>query len=118
MGNIARGIIESGARLGVSSRGLGSLKLNKEGINEVQDDFRLATAADIVADPSAPDAWVNGIMESLDWVYDDRLGWKAIELAEQAKQEIEKSVQTKSLDEHRKLKLFETYLTKISKIQY
>jgi hypothetical protein len=57
-------------------------------------------------------------MESLDWVYDDRLGWKAIELAEQAKQEIEKSVQTKSLDEHRKLKLFETYLTKISKIQY
>jgi hypothetical protein len=118
MGNIARGIIESGARLGVSSRGLGSLKLNKEGINEVQDDFRLATAADIVADPSAPDAWVNGIMESLDWVYDDRLGWKAIELAEQAKKEIEKSVQTKSLDEHRKLKLFERYLTKFSKIQY
>lgn len=116
MGNIAKGIIESGARLGVSSRGLGSLKLNKEGINEVQDDFRLATAADIVADPSAPDAWVNGIMESLDWVYDDRLGWKAIELAEQAKQAIEKSVQTKSLDEQRKLKLFETYLTKFSKI--
>jgi len=118
MGNIAKGIIESGARLGVSSRGLGSLKLNKEGINEVQDDFRLATAADIVADPSAPDAWVNGIMESLDWVYDDRLGWKAVELAEQAKQEIEKSVQTKSLDEHRKLKLFERYLTKFSKIEY
>lgn len=116
MGNIAKGIIESGARLGVSSRGLGSLKLNKEGINEVQDDFRLATAADIVADPSAPDAWVNGIMESLDWVYDDRLGWKAIELAEQAKQEIEKSVQTKSLDEQRKLKMFESYLNKFSKI--
>lgn len=116
MGNIARGIIESGARLGVSSRGLGSIRLNKEGINEVQDDFRLATAADIVADPSAPDAWVNGIMESLDWVYDDRLGWKAIELAEQAKKQIETAVVTKSLDEERKLKLFEAYLTKFSKI--
>lgn len=116
MGNIAKGIIESGARLGVSSRGLGSLKLNKEGINEVQDDFRLATAADIVADPSAPDAWVNGIMESLDWVYDERLGWKAIELAEQAKKKIEESVATRSLDADRKLRLFESYLNKFSKI--
>lgn len=116
MGNIAKGIMESGARLGVSSRGLGSLKLNKEGINEVQDDFRLATAADIVADPSAPDAWVNGIMESLDWVYDERLGWKAIELAEQAKEKIEEAVATRSLDSERKLRLFESYLTKFSKI--
>lgn len=116
MGNIAKGIIESGARLGVSSRGLGSLKLNKEGVNEVQDDFRLATAADIVADPSAPDAWVNGIMESLDWVYDERLGWKAIELAEQAKKKIEESVATRSLDADRKLRLFESYLNKFSKI--
>lgn len=116
MGNIAKGIIESGARLGVSSRGLGSLKLNKEGINEVQDDFRLATAADIVADPSAPDAWVNGIMESLDWVYDERLGWKAIELAEQTKKQIEESVATRSLDADRKLRLFESYMNKISKI--
>lgn len=116
MGNIAKGIIESGARLGVSSRGLGSLKLNKEGVNEVQDDFRLATAADIVADPSAPDAWVNGIMESLDWVYDERLGWKAIELAEQAKKKIEESVSTRSLDADRKLRLFESYLNKFSKI--
>ena len=116
MGNIAKGIIESGARLGVSSRGLGSLKLNKEGINEVQDDFRLATAADIVADPSAPDAWVNGIMESLDWIYDDRLGWKAVELAEQAKKQIEESVASRSLDSDRKLRLFESYLNKFSKI--
>ena len=58
MGNTARGLIESGVRLGVSSRGMGSLRLNKEGINEVQSDFHLATAADIVADPSAPDAFV------------------------------------------------------------
>lgn len=116
MGNIAKGIMESGARLGVSSRGLGSLKLNKEGVNEVQDDFRLATAADIVADPSAPDAWVNGIMESLDWVYDERLGWKAIELAEESKRQINRAVSSRSLDEERKLKLFESYLSKFSKI--
>ena len=115
MGNIARGIMESGARLGVSSRGMGTLKLNKEGINEVQDDFRLATAADIVADPSAPNAWVDGIMESVDWVYDERLGWKAIQLAEQAKREIENAVSSRELEE-RKLKIFENYLQRLSRI--
>jgi hypothetical protein len=115
MGNIARGIMESGARLGVSSRGMGSLKLNKEGINEVQDDFRLATAADIVADPSAPNAWVDGIMESVDWVYDDRLGWKAIQLAEQAKQQIERAVRHRELEE-KKLEMFENYLQKLQRI--
>lgn len=117
MGNIARGIMESGARLGVSSRGMGSLKLNKEGINEVQDDFRLATAADIVADPSAPNAWVDGIMESVDWVYDERLGWKAIDIAEQAKQQIERAVASRELEE-KKLKIFENYLRNLSKIQF
>lgn len=115
MGNIARGLIESGAQLGVSSRGMGSLKLNKEGINEVQDDFRLATAADIVADPSAPNAFVNGIMENVEWFYDERNGWKALDLAEQAKQEIEKAVSRRELEE-RKLKIFESFLNKISKI--
>lgn len=115
MGNIARGLMESGARLGVSSRGMGSLKLNKEGVNEVQDDFRLATAADIVADPSAPNAWVDGIMESVDWVYDERLGWKAIEIAEQSKREIERAVSSRELEE-RKLKIFETYLQRLSRI--
>ena len=64
-GEIARGLMESGARLGVSSRGLGTLQPNKQGIMEVQKDFRLAAAADIVADPSAPDAWVNGVMEGV-----------------------------------------------------
>lgn len=117
MGNIARGIMESGARLGVSSRGMGTLKLNKEGVNEVQDDFRLATAADIVADPSAPNAWVDGIMESVDWVYDERLGWKAVQLAEQAKQEINKAVSSRTLEE-RKLQMFESYLAKLSKITF
>ena len=69
MGNIARGLLKSGANLGVSSRGLGSL-VEKKGIMEVQDDFHLATAADIVADPSAPNAFVKGVMEGAEWVYD------------------------------------------------
>lgn len=71
MGNIARGLIESGACLGVSSRGMGSLSPAKDGVMEVQDDFFLATAADIVADPSAPDAFVQGIMEGVEWVWDN-----------------------------------------------
>lgn len=70
MGNLALGLLKSGANLGVSSRGMGTLKPMKEGIMEVQDDFRLATAADIVADPSAPDAFVKGIMENVEWIYD------------------------------------------------
>jgi len=71
MDNIARGLLDGGANLGVSSRALGSLKMNKEGVQVVQDDFMLSTAADIVADPSAPDAFVRGIMESAEWVYVD-----------------------------------------------
>lgn len=71
MGKIAKGLLDGGANLGVSSRALGSLKMNKEGVQVVQDDFMLSTAADIVADPSAPDAFVRGIMESCDWVFID-----------------------------------------------
>lgn len=71
MGNIARGLLDGGANLGVSSRALGSLKQNNEGVNVVQDDFMLSTAADIVADPSAPDAFVRGIMEGHEWVFVD-----------------------------------------------
>ena len=67
MGNIARQLIEGGAQLGVSSRGMGSLK-NVNGVNVVQNDFYLATAADIVADPSAPGAFVQGIMEGKEWM--------------------------------------------------
>ena len=68
-GNIVKNFIDSGVNLGVSSRGMGSLVPNDEGINVVQDDFRLATAADIVADPSAPGAFVNGIMEGKEWLF-------------------------------------------------
>ena len=70
-GNIVKNLIKEGAQLGVSSRGMGSLKANKKGIQEVQGDFYLATAADIVADPSAPDAFVNGIMEGKEWVWEN-----------------------------------------------
>ena len=68
-GKIVKSLIDEGANLGVSSRGMGSLRLNSDGINEVQGDFQLATAGDIVADPSAPNAFVNGVMEGVEWVY-------------------------------------------------
>jgi len=71
MGQIAKGLLEGGANLGVSSRAMGSLKTNNEGVQVVQDDFMLSTAADIVADPSAPDAYVRGIMEGKEWTFVD-----------------------------------------------
>ena len=70
MGTIAKNLLDEGVKLGVSSRGMGSLKEDRNGIKVVGEDFMLATAADIVADPSAPDAFVNGIMEGKDWVWD------------------------------------------------
>jgi hypothetical protein len=72
-GKIVKNLIDEGAQLGVSSRGMGSLKSGKDGISEVQGDFYLATAADIVADPSAPDAFVAGIMEGKEWIWDNGL---------------------------------------------
>jgi hypothetical protein len=68
-GNIVKALIDEGARLGVSSRGMGSIRTEGRDVQIVQDDFYLATAADIVADPSAPDAFVNGIMEGKEWVW-------------------------------------------------
>ena len=70
-GNIVKALIDEGARLGVSSRGMGSIKTEGRDVQIVQDDFYLATAADIVADPSAPDAFVNGIMEGREWVWEN-----------------------------------------------
>lgn len=73
MGEIVKNLLADGARLGVSSRGMGSLKASsqKGGVQLVQSDFQLATAADIVADPSAPDAFVNGVMEGVEWIWDN-----------------------------------------------
>ena len=88
MGNIAKNLIDEGVRLGVSSRGMGSLK-EKDGVNFVAEDFMLATAADIVADPSAPDAFVDGIMEGKEWVWDNGI-FKESAVA-QIKQEIDQA---------------------------
>lgn len=113
MGNIARNLIESDCRLGVSSRGMGSLKQNSKGINEVQDDFYLATAADIVADPSAPDAFVQGIMEGVDWVWDN--GIIKAQKIESMREEIKKAP-SKQL-EKTKIKVFESFITQLSNKQ-
>lgn len=108
MGDIARGIMESGGQLGVSSRGMGSLKENKNGIMEVQDDFYLATAADIVADPSAPDAFVHGIMEGVEWIWDN--GILKAQRLEETKKEINRAVASRELTEEKKLEIFEKML--------
>ena len=108
MGKIAKNFIEEGVRLGVSSRGLGSVKVNKEGVNEVQDDFHLATV-DIVADPSAPDAFVQGIMESADWILENGI-WKAVQI-EQAQNTIRKA--SKADLNKVKLQVFEQFLRTI-----
>lgn len=109
MGNIVKGLLDSGANLGVSTRGVGSLK-PQNGFQLVQDDFKLATAADIVADPSAPDAFVCGIMEGVEWFYDNG-NWKMAEAAEQTKKVIKKLSQ-REIDEVA-LKLFENYISKL-----
>lgn len=106
-GKIAKNFIEEGVRLGVSSRGLGSLK-EKNGINEVQDDFHLATV-DIVADPSAPDAFVQGIMESAEWILENGI-WKAVDI-ESAQNTIRKT--SKSNLQEEKLRIFEKFLGSI-----
>jgi len=111
MGNIARGLIESGGQLGVSSRGLGSLKEGKDGVQLVQDDFHLSTAADIVADPSAPDAFVNGIMENKEWVIVNGV-WTE-QNCDSAKRHIRKASR-KQLEEA-KLQVFERFLKNLSR---
>ena len=86
-GKIVKSLIDEGAQLGVSSRGMGTLKQSNEGVNEVQGDFMLATAGDIVADPSAPNAFVNGVMEGVDWIYDAAShSWKAQQVVEHIQQ--------------------------------
>ncbi len=88
-GKIVKALIKEGAQLGVSSRGMGSLQASRGGMNVVRDDFHLATAADIVADPSAPEAFVRGIMEDREWIYENGL-WKVHEI-EAYKQEIRRA---------------------------
>jgi hypothetical protein len=107
MGKIAKSLMEGGAILGVSCRGMGSLK-NQGGVNVVQDDYYLATAADIVADPSAPGAFVQGIMEGKEWVWDNGKV-KELDINEYYNQI--KTAKQKQIDEI-SLKIFENFLSK------
>ena len=110
MGKIASSLIDEGVKLGVSSRGIGSLKPTKEGFNVVGDDFMLATAADIVADPSAPDAFVEGIMEGKEWIWEGNTFREQI--ANQTKNKIESLATQKRLEEH-KLSLFNEFINSL-----
>jgi hypothetical protein len=107
-GKIVKGLIDEGAQLGVSSRGMGSL-IQRNGVNYVKDDFYLATAADIVADPSAPDAFVEGIMESKEWIWDN--GVLKEKDIESWKNQV-RTARQRSLEEA-KLKVFESFLKKL-----
>ena len=110
MGKIASSLIEEGVKLGVSSRGVGSLQQTKEGFAVVGEDFMLATAADIVADPSAPDAFVAGIMEGKEWVWDG--GILREKFATKTYKQINTLVDQKKLDEQ-KLNLFSDFLSNL-----
>ena len=107
MGQIASSLIGEGVKLGVSSRGIGSLKPTREGFNVVGDDFMLATAADIVADPSAPDAFVEGIMEGKEWIWEGNSFRES--LANETRNKIESLTTQRALEEH-KLGLFNDFI--------
>ena len=110
MGKIAKSLLDEGVTLGVSSRGVGSLRESSNGCKVVGEDFMLATAADIVADPSAPDAFVSGIMEGKEWVWER--GILREQLASQTKKHINTLVDQKVLEEH-KLNLFNEFLSNL-----
>lgn len=117
MGKIVKNIIDEGGQLGISSRGMGSLVKRKDGIMEVQKDFMLATAGDIVADPSAPDAFVNGIMEGVEFYYDIASGtWQAAQMLNQIEEEIKETAKRsrKELEENASM-LFEKFLKSLTK---
>jgi len=117
MGKIVKNIIDEGGLVGISSRGMGSIKQNKNGIMEVQNDFMLATAGDIVADPSAPDAFVKGVMEGVDWIYDvASSSWQMSNAFDQIEEEIKETakVSTREL-EVKAAALFEKFVRSLSK---
>ena len=111
-GKIVEGLINSGVSLGVSTRALGSLKPLKEGLSEVQDDLRLL-AIDVVADPSAPEAYVNAIMEGVEWLYDPSLGIWVNRIVEQTRNEL-KVMPVARINETVCLKAFSRFLNGLS----
>lgn len=114
MGEIVKTFIDEGVKVGVSTRGLGSVKATKEGIMEVQDDFHLATV-DIVTDPSGPNCFVNGIMENTEYYYDITAGnWKIAERLEETVKELKKEVSYKKpVDEAKALRIFENFIASL-----
>ncbi len=110
MGKIASSLLSEGVKLGVSSRGIGSLKPTKEGFNVVGEDFMLATAADIVADPSAPDAFVEGIMEGKEWIWEGNILRE--KKAEEMRARIDAAAGQKVLEEQ-KLSLFNEFINSL-----
>lgn len=117
MGEIVKNLIDEGAQLGISSRGMGSVKKNSQGIMEVQSDFMLATAGDIVADPSAPDAFVKGILEGVEWVYDvASSSWTVANTFDRIEEEVKQAakVSRKELEEQA-ARQFEKFLNSLSK---
>lgn len=110
MGNIARGIMESGGRLGVSSRAMGSLK-EQNGCMVVQDDLKISTAADIVADPSAPDAFVNGLMENVEWIYDPIKDTWMEKKADKLKAQIHEMSRNERVE--KQMEIFENYIASL-----
>jgi hypothetical protein len=112
MGDIAKGILDSGGKLGVSSRGMGTVTPSKDGTMVVGDDFMLATAADIVADPSAHIAFVEAVMENTEWVYNAASGsWLALEHLDNSKKIMHKS--TMSQINENSIRVFEQFLNKL-----
>jgi hypothetical protein len=112
MGKIVKNIIDEGGLVGISSRGMGSIKQNKNGIMEVQSDFMLATAGDIVADPSAPDAFVKGVMEGVEWIYDvASSSWTSAQVFDQIEEEIKETAKVSTLElEVKAAALFERFV--------
>ena len=117
MGEIVKTFIDEGVKVGVSTRGLGSVKQTKEGIMEVQDDFHLATV-DVVTDPSGPNCFVNGIMENTEYYYDITAGaWRAQEFIEEAVKEMKKEYTktVRKIDESDASRLFENFIKSLQK---
>ena len=116
-GDQAAMLLMNGATLGISSRGMGSIKQNKSGIMEVQKDFMLATAGDIVADPSAPDAFVKGVMEGVDWIYDvASSSWEVANTFDEIEEEIKQTAKVSTAElEIKAAALFEKFVRSLTK---
>ena len=117
MGEIVKSLLDEGVKIGVSTRGLGSVKAGRNGVMEVQKDFHLSTV-DIVTDPSAPNAFVNGIMENVEYYYDIASGnWRAQEVIENIQEEVEKKVNrvVRTIDEATATRMFESFIRSLRK---